>query len=84
MKRLGPARAVPDPALVEAYAALLDSGPDSPAPSRWVSTDEMRIHATIAEGQSLTVLESYRSCVASVFAGEPACHRKGRPRVHAD
>jgi hypothetical protein len=59
MKRLGPARAVPDVALVNAYAALLDSGPDSPAPSRWVSTDEMRIHATIAEGQSLTVLESY-------------------------
>jgi hypothetical protein len=44
---------------VRAYADVIEHGPDSPATLTRTSPTEMRLHATMAPGQSVLVQESY-------------------------
>ena len=44
---------------LEAYADAIEKGPDAPVTLQREGSDAMRIHATLAAGQSLLVQESY-------------------------
>jgi hypothetical protein len=44
---------------LRAYTAVVEQGPDSPATTAWNGTDGMRIHARVAEDQSILVQVTY-------------------------
>jgi hypothetical protein len=44
---------------LRAYTAVVEEGPDSPAVAEWNGTDEMRVHARVAPGQSILVQVTY-------------------------
>ncbi|MGD0365501.1 MAG: hypothetical protein ABSC93_31845 [Bryobacteraceae bacterium] len=41
------------------YTAVIEQGPDAPAPGAWEGTDAMRIHARVAPGQSVVVQNTF-------------------------
>ena len=45
--------------LLRAYTAVIEEGPDSPTITAWNGTDEMRVHARVAPGQSILVQVTY-------------------------
>jgi hypothetical protein len=45
--------------LLRAYTALIEEGPDSPTTTAWNGTDAMRVHARVAQGQSILVQITY-------------------------
>ena len=45
--------------LLRAYTAVIEEGPDSPTTTAWKGTDEMRVHARVAPGQSILVQTTY-------------------------
>jgi hypothetical protein len=45
--------------LLRAYTAVIEEGPDSPTATAWRGTDEMRVHARVAQGQSILVQVTY-------------------------
>ena len=45
--------------LLRAYTAAIEEGPDSPTATVWSGTDELRVHARIATGQSILVQVTY-------------------------
>jgi hypothetical protein len=62
---------------LQAYADVMEKGPDAPTTLDWQGTDAMRVHARLDAGQSLVVQESY----------DPAWHAwvNGKPvPMHAD
>lgn len=48
-----------DERILQAYADLLEKGPDSPAPSQWEGTDVLRIQARVEAGQAVVALAAY-------------------------
>jgi len=46
-------------ALLEAYDAVIEQGPDSPAAATWSGPDTLWVHARVAPGQSVLVEETY-------------------------
>jgi hypothetical protein len=44
---------------LRAYTAVIEGGPDSPTTTVWRGTDEMRVHARVAPGQSILVQVTY-------------------------
>jgi hypothetical protein len=44
---------------VRAYTEVIEEGPDSPTTTAWNGTDRMRIHARVAQGQSIVVQVTY-------------------------
>jgi hypothetical protein len=76
-EQLGPPRGNSDLERIRAYADAMEKGPDSPAPSRWVSTDEMHVHARLNPGQSLVVQVTYDPAWRA-YSGS------GRLTVHKD
>jgi uncharacterized membrane protein YfhO len=56
---LKPPRANGDVEYLQAYADVIEKGPDSPVTLARQGTDGMRLHATLAQGQSVVVQESY-------------------------
>ncbi len=56
---LQPPRGNYDSERIGAYADAMEKGPGSPALAQWVGTDEMRIHARFAAGESLVLQVSY-------------------------
>jgi hypothetical protein len=44
---------------LRAYTAVVEEGPDSPVTTAWSGTDEMRVHARVAPGQSILVQVTY-------------------------
>lgn len=44
---------------LRAYTAIVEEGPDAPATTAWKGTDELRVHARVAPGQSILVQETY-------------------------
>jgi hypothetical protein len=45
--------------LLRAYTAVIEEGPDSPTTTAWSGTDAMRVHARVAQGQSILVQVTY-------------------------
>ena len=45
--------------LLRAYDAAIEEGPDSPTTTAWDGTDAMRVHARVAQGQSILVQVTY-------------------------
>lgn len=45
--------------LLRAYTVLIEEGPDSPTTTGWSGTDAMRVHARVAQGQSVLVQVTY-------------------------
>jgi uncharacterized membrane protein YfhO len=45
--------------LLRAYTAAIEEGPDAPTATAWSGTDEMRVHARVAPGQSILVQVTY-------------------------
>jgi hypothetical protein len=45
--------------LLRAYTAAIEEGPDSPATTAWHGSDELRVHARVAQGQSILVQVTY-------------------------
>jgi hypothetical protein len=45
--------------LLRAYTAAIEEGPDSPTITAWNGTDELRVHARVAQGQSVLVQVTY-------------------------
>jgi len=56
---LGPSRSNYDSERIGAYAEALENGPDSPAPTRWVGSDEVRIQARLNAGESVVLQVTY-------------------------
>jgi hypothetical protein len=54
-----PPRYNDDMQYLQAYAEMIEKGPDSPATLRRAGTDAMIAHATVAPGQSIVVQETY-------------------------
>ena len=52
-------RANDDVEYLQAYADVIEKGPDSPVTLAWQGTDAMSLHADVAPGQSILVQESY-------------------------
>lgn len=44
---------------LQAYADVIEKGPDAPVTLTWQGTDAMDLHADVAQGQSIVVQESY-------------------------
>jgi hypothetical protein len=61
---------------VNAYAAALEKGPDSPATSKWQGTDELHVRAATKPGQSLTVLVSWDPYWRASSNGRPLAIQK--------
>jgi len=59
LNALKPPRFNDDVEYLQAYADVIEKGPDSPATLQWNGTDAMRVHAKVAPGQSVVVQESY-------------------------
>lgn len=62
---------------LQAYAAVVEQGPDAPTATAWQGTDAMRVHARVEQGQSVLVQVTY----------DPAwhAHLNGKPLpVHPD
>lgn len=45
--------------LLRAYNAVVEAGPDSPTLTAWDGTDALRVHARLAQGQSVLVQVTY-------------------------
>ena len=62
--------------LLRAYTALTEEGPAAPAITAWNGPGELQIHATVADGQSVLVQETYDPAWHAYIAGRAlAVHR---------
>jgi hypothetical protein len=61
---------------LQTYVDAIEKGPDSPATSVREGTDAMRLHATLAPGQSLVVQESYDPAWQAWSGGKQLTVRK--------
>jgi hypothetical protein len=71
-----PQRFNDDVEYLQAYADVIEKGPDSPATMIRDSTDSMRVHARLEPGQSVVVQESYDPAWHAWVEGKPAPMRK--------
>jgi len=71
-----PPRYNDDVEYLQAYADVMEKGPDSPATLTRQGTDAMRVHAKLEAGQSLVVQESYDPAWHAWSGGKPLAVRK--------
>jgi hypothetical protein len=71
-----PARFGDDVERLRAYADVIERGPDSPATLVHDGPDAMRVHVTLAPGQSVVVQESYDRAWHAWSGGRPLTVRK--------
>jgi hypothetical protein len=57
--------------LLRAYTAEIEEGPDSPTATAWKGSDEMRVHARVAPGQSILVQVTYDPAWHAYAGGRP-------------
>jgi hypothetical protein len=69
-------RANDDAEYLQAYADVIEKGPDSLAALTREGTDAMSVHAVLAQGQTLVVQESYDPAWRAWSAGSPLPIRK--------
>jgi hypothetical protein len=62
---------------LRALTAVIEQGPDSPPTTSWNGTDQMRIHARVAEGQSILVQVTYDPAWHAYLNGKPLPLHKG-------
>lgn len=62
--------------LLRAYTAVVEEGPDAPTSTVWDGTDAMRVHARVAQGQSVLVQVTYDPAWHAYTGGKAlAVHR---------
>jgi len=67
-----------NPDALRAYTAAIEEGPDSPTTTAWRGTDEMRVHARLAAGQSILVQITYDPAWHAYAGGKALpVHRDG-------
>jgi hypothetical protein len=66
-----PVRNNDDVEYLQAYADVLEKGPDAPTTLDWQGTDAMHVHAKLDAGQSLVVQESYDPAWHAWVGGKP-------------
>jgi hypothetical protein len=71
-----PPRFNDDVEYLEAYADVVEKGPDAPATLRRAGTDAMRAHANVGPGQSVLVQETYDPAWHAWSGGTPLVVRK--------
>ena len=71
-----PPRFNDDVEYLQAYSDVIEKGPDSPATLHWDGTDALRVHATVAAGQSVVVQESYDPAWHAWSDGKPLAIHK--------
>jgi uncharacterized membrane protein YfhO len=64
--------------LLRAYTGVIEGGPDSPTTTVWRGTDEMRVHARVAPGQSILVQVTYDPAWHAYAAGKSLLVHKDR------
>jgi hypothetical protein len=69
-------RANDDVEYLQAYADVIEKGPDSPVTLSWQGTDAIEVHADLAAGQSIVVQESYDPAWHVWCGGKPLAMRK--------
>jgi hypothetical protein len=76
LNALKPTRFNDDVEYLQAYADVIEKGPDSPPVLKREGTDAMRVRAKFEPGQSLVVQESYDPAWHAWVGGQPAAVRK--------
>jgi len=66
-----PVRGNDDVEYLQAYADVMEKGPDAPTTLDWQGTDAMRVHSKLEAGQSLVVQESYDPAWHAWVGGKP-------------
>ncbi|HWC99801.1 MAG TPA: hypothetical protein VG456_23735 [Candidatus Sulfopaludibacter sp.] len=66
-----PPRNNDDVEYLQAYADMMEKGPDAPTTMEWQGTDAFHVHAKLDAGQSLVVQESYDPAWHAWSGGKP-------------
>lgn len=59
LQAMRPIEPVDNLAALRAYTTVIEEGPDSPTTTAWSGTDALRVHARVAQGQSILVQVTY-------------------------
>jgi hypothetical protein len=76
LNALAPPRANDDVEYLQAYADVIEKGPEAPANLTWRGTDAMSITATVGAGQSILVQESFDPAWHAWMGGQELRVRK--------